>query len=94
MHQDFAGYYPMLMINLGVFYDGKGRDPYNEVYQHRLSVKKKLKTLKFGSPEYVLTDIEQLGYKLILNSASGILDASFDTKLRANNKAMEMRCIG
>lgn len=94
VHQDFAGYYPMLMINLGVFYDGKGRDPYNEVYQHRLSVKKKLKTLKFGSPEYVLTDIEQLGYKLILNSASGILDASFDTKLRANNKAMEMRCIG
>lgn len=50
--------------------------------------------MKFGSPEYELTDIEQLGYKLILNSASGILDASFDTKLRANNKAMAMRCIG
>lgn len=94
IHQDFAGYYPMLLINLGVFYDGHGKDPYNEVYQHRLKVKKKLKSLKFASPEYVLTDIEQLGYKLILNSASGILDAAFDTKLRANNKAMAMRCIG
>ena len=32
--------------------------------------------------------------KLILNSASGILDGSHDTNLRANNKAMAMRIIG
>lgn len=94
VHQDFAGYYPMLMINLGVFYDGHGKDPYNEVYNHRLRVKKRLKTLEFGSEEYKRTDIEQLGYKLILNSASGVLDADFDTNLRANNKAMAMRSIG
>lgn len=94
VHQDFTSYYPTLMINLGVFYDGQDRDRYHEVYNHRVEIKKKLKTMSFGTPEYVKTDIEQLGYKLILNSASGILDASFDTKLRANNKAMAMRIIG
>lgn len=87
-------YLSLLMINLGVFYDGQGKDPYNEVYNHRLRVKKRLKTLEFGSEEYKRTDIEQLGYKLILNSASGVLDADFDTNLRANNKAMAMRSIG
>lgn len=94
VHQDFTSYYPTILINLGVFYDGKGRDRYHEVYNHRVAIKKKLKTLEFGSPEYNATDIEQLGYKLILNSASGILDADFDTKLRANNKALEMRIVG
>lgn len=94
VHQDFTSYYPTLLINLGVFYDGNGRDRYHEIYNHRVAIKKKLKTLKFGSPEYKATDTEQLGYKLILNSASGILDGSFDTKLRANNKALEMRIIG
>src|SRR5699024_11177438 len=44
--------------------------------------------------EYELVDIEQNGYKLVLNSASGVLDGSFDTNLRANNKALAMRAIG
>ena len=94
VHQDFAGYYPMLLINMGAFYDGNGHDPYHEVYKLRISVKKKLKTLEYLSPEWIATNIEQEGYKLILNSASGILDGNHDTKLRANNKAMTMRIIG
>lgn len=94
LHQDFAGYYPMLLVNMGVFYDGKGRDVYREVYRHRISIKKKLKTLPFESPEWVETDILQQGYKLVLNSASGVLDGDFDTKVRANNKAVSMRIIG
>lgn len=94
IHQDFAGYYPMLLINLGVFYDGQGVDPYQQVYDERIAIKSKLKELEYGSDEYKLTDIVQEGYKLILNSASGILDGGFDTKCRANNKAMAMRIIG
>lgn len=94
IHQDFEGYYPMLMINLGVFYDGNGNDPYDDQYQFRLRVKHTLKTLTFGTKKYEDTDIEQQGYKLVLNSASGILDGSFDTNLRANNKAIAMRSIG
>ena len=87
-------YLSLLLINMGAFYDGNGRDPYHEVYKLRISVKKKLKTLEYLSPEWIATNIEQEGYKLILNSASGILDGNHDTKLRANNKAMTMRIIG
>ena len=94
LHQDFAGYYPMLLINMGVFYDGNGKDIYREVYQHRIAIKGKLKTIPFGSPEWIATNITQEGYKLILNSASGVLDGGFDTKVRANNKAVSMRIIG
>ena len=83
LHQDFQGYYPMLLINMGVFYDGHGKDIYNEVYQHRLAIKGKLKTLELYSPEWIATNITQEGFKLILNSASGVLDGGFDTKVRA-----------
>ena len=94
VHQDFVSYYPVLMINLGTFYDGNGRDPYQEVKDARVQIKSRLKTLEFGTQEYTDTNNEQEGYKLILNSASGILDGSHDTNLRANNKAIAMRVIG
>lgn len=93
-HQDFASYYPVLMINLGTFYDGEGRDPYREVKDERIAIKSQLKKLDRDSEEYRDVDQTQDGLKLILNSASGILDGSFDTNLRANNKAMAMRITG
>lgn len=93
-HQDFASYYPTLLINLGTFHDGNGRDPYEEVKNERIQIKGQLKELEKGTPEYDDVDQTQDGLKLILNSASGILDGSHDTNLRANNKAMAMRIIG
>ena len=93
-HQDFASYYPVLLINLGTFHDGKGRDPYEEVKDERISIKGQLKTLDRNSKEYKDIDQVQDGLKLVLNSASGILDADHDTNLRANNKALAMRIIG
>lgn len=87
-------YLSLLLINLGVFYDGHGIDHYEEVYNYRISVKKKLKTIPYGTHEWKLVNTEQEGYKLVLNSASGILDGDFDTNLRANNQAMAMRIIG
>ena len=79
---------------MGVFYDGHGKDIYREIYEHRIAIKSKLKTIKFQSREWIETNIMQEGYKLILNSASGVLDGGFDTKVRANNKAVSMRIIG
>lgn len=93
-HQDFASYYPALLINLGTFHDGNGRDPYEEVKDERIAIKGKLKKLDKDSQEYKDIDQTQDGLKLILNSASGILDGDHDTNLRANNKAMAMRIIG
>lgn len=93
-HQDFASYYPVLMINKGTFYDGEGRDPYREVKDERIAIKSRLKTLDRNSDEYRDVDQTQDGLKLILNSASGVLDGSFDTNLRANNKAISMRITG
>lgn len=94
IHQDFTGYYPLLMVNMGAFHDGIGKDVYKEVYDLRVGLKEKLATLERGTAKYKILDIEQQGYKLILNSASGILDGTHDTKLRANNKAIAMRIIG
>lgn len=93
-HQDFASYYPVLLINLGVFHDGNGRDPYEEVKNERIKIKGQLKKLDKDSAEYRDVDQTQDGLKLILNSASGILDGDHDTNLRANNKAIAMRIIG
>lgn len=94
VHQDFVSYYPVLMILSGTFYDGKGNDPYSDIKDARVKIKSQLKFLKFGTTQYEDVNDEQEGYKLILNSASGILDGSHDTNLRANNKAIAMRTIG
>ena len=94
VHQDFVSYYPVLLINLGTFYDGNGRDPYSDVKDARVEIKAGLKKLEFGTAEWTVVNDEQEGYKLVLNSASGILDGSHDTNLRANNKAIAMRSIG
>lgn len=94
VHQDFVSYYPLLMIMLGTFHDGQGKDPYEEVKDSRVAIKAMLKVYEFGTKQWDDTNNEQEGYKLILNSASGILDGSHDTNLRANNKAIAMRSIG
>lgn len=94
VHQDFVSYYPLLMIMLGTFHDGQGKDPYEEVKDNRVKIKSQLKVLEFGTEAWDDVNTEQEGYKLILNSASGILDGSHDTNLRANNKAIAMRSIG
>lgn len=94
IHQDFDGYYPMLLCLLGAFYDGTGKDLYREVYDTRIKYKKMLKTLEYGSKEWEEINFKQNILKLVCNSASGLLDTAFDNKVRANNKAMAMRLIG
>ena len=93
IHQDFDGYYPMLMCLLGVFYDGKGRDRYKEVYDKRIGFKKMLK--KLTGIEYDDIFKKQDGLKLVCNSASGALDEPvLDSNVRANNKGLQMRITG
>lgn len=87
-------YLSLLLINFGAFFDGEGTDPYARIYNHRISIKSKLKKLTYKSAKWIEANIVQEGYKLILNSASGILDGDFDTNLRANNMAISMRVSG
>lgn len=94
VHQDFTGYYPVLLIMTGAFYDGKGRDVYREVYNKRVEIKKTLKTLEYLSPEWITANNKQEGYKLILNAVSGALDGTLMTNIKANNKGIKMRIIG
>lgn len=94
-HQDFESYYPVLMINKGTFRsEDEDKDRYADVKDDRVRVKAYRNTLPKGSKEYKDADEEQDGYKLILNSASGILDATHDTNVRGNNKAISMRSTG
>lgn len=93
IHQDFDGYYPMMMCLLGVFYDGNGRDKYKEVYDNRIMFKKMLNDLV--GEEYDKINKKQDGLKLVCNSASGALDEQdYDTNIRANNKCIQMRNTG
>ena len=97
IHQDFSGYYPMLLINTGAFYDGKGRDVYREVYNKRIHVKTVLLPQeKYGSEKWIQLNNLQEAYKLILNSLSGDLDGTLQARkaIKANNKAFKMRVIG
>ena len=84
IHQDFASYYPRLLINLNVFKNEHGQDIYKELYQERIANKNK-------GPAFQEL---QLAQKLVLNSASGGADANFNTNIRCNNKALAMRLIG
>lgn len=92
VHQDFDGYYPKLLILLGVFFDGVGTDYYEAVYNNRIKLKKLLKELT--GKEYELINLKQDGLKLVCNSASGSADGTIDTKIRVNNNTVKMRLIG
>lgn len=94
IHQDFDGYYPMLMILLGTFYDGIGLDIYKTVYDNRIHFKNLRKTVEYLSEKYLYYDKKQDCLKLVCNTTSGILDGKHDTNLRANNKSIKMRSCG
>lgn len=97
-HEDFSSYYPALLSNLQVFYDAAtGVDVYNEIYKGRLNLKKKLKTLTWGSQEYRDLDDMQTAFKLLLNAASGAADPKspeMSNNIRKNNAIVSMRIIG
>lgn len=97
-HEDFSSYYPALLSNLEVFYDEKNHvDVYHSIYMARLELKKKLKTVPWGSQEYAELNDTQTAYKLLLNAASGAADPkspNVKNNIRKNNAIVSMRIIG
>lgn len=102
-HEDFTSYYPLLLSRLSVFinpsyhgYDDQGNpaDPYYELFLTRLKKKKEAKDMSLTQEQRDEAEIEQESRKLLINSASGAGDATFDNNIRANNAVISMRIIG
>ena len=94
-HEDFTSYYPMLLTNLGAFYNKElGQDRYSKVYDQKESYGALRKDPNLSQDERDRYNILREGAKLILNSASGAADATFDNNIRMNNRTTAMRIIG
>lgn len=94
-HEDFTSYYPLLLTRMNAFWnDNLGTDRYYEFFKERKKYKKMAKDKSYSEEERAHYNRIQNGKKLILNSASGAGDASFDSNIRMNNKVTSMRIIG
>ena len=94
-HEDFTSYYPNLLRMMKAFYnDGLGYDRYAEIFQQKQDYGHYMKDKKRPQQERDLYKILREGTKLILNSASGAGDATFDNNIRMNNAIISMRIIG
>lgn len=94
-HEDFTSYYPLLLTRLNAFWnDELGFDRYYAFFEERKKYKKMAKDTSYSKEERDHYNLIQNGKKLILNSASGAGDASFDSNIRMNNRVTSMRIIG
>ena len=94
-HEDFTSYYPNLLRMMKAFYNpGLGDDRYAEIFQQKQDYGKIMKDKSRPASEREYYSILREGTKLILNSASGAGDATFDNNIRMNNNIISMRIIG
>ena len=101
LHADVDSLYPSLLILLKVFAVFNNETfEWDDIYRGLRDERLEKKAFAHRIPEEEWTAAEtlaekiQLINKLLLNAASGVLDASYDTNVRANNKAMSMRLCG
>lgn len=94
-HEDFSGYYPMLISRMGAFWpQDQEHDIYRHLYKERLKLKAQLKKHVKNDPEWDAINTAQKLRKLLLNAGSGAGGANFTNNLRMNNKTISMRIIG
>ena len=96
IHEDFVSYYPNLLIMMSAFRNkGLGYDRYAEVFGEKQKYGKLMKDKKnYSDTERELFAVLREGTKLILNSASGAADATYESNIRMNNVIISMRLIG
>ena len=95
IHEDFTSYYPNLLIMMAALYnEGLGYDRYNEIFQQKQDFGHKMKDKSLPEADRNMYKIMREGTKLILNSASGAADATFENNIRVNNQIISMRIIG
>lgn len=96
-HEDFTSYYPLLLTRLSVFNNpdrGEGMDPYFGIFERRFEKKTEANNRSLPEEQRNVADLIQNAMKLLLNSATGAADATFDNNIRMNNNIMAMRIIG
>lgn len=94
-HEDFTSYYPNLLIQMEAFNNPElGYDRYEEIFGQKESLGKQMKDESIDKELRAKYSIQRNGTKLVLNSASGAGDATFDNPIRVNNKIIAMRIIG
>lgn len=94
-HEDFTSYYPNLLRMMKAFFNpGLGYDRYAEIFDQKQLYGKYMKDKTRPETERDYYAILREGTKLILNSASGAGDATFDNNIRMNNNIISMRIIG
>lgn len=94
-HEDFTSYYPNLLRMMMAFFNpGLGYDRYAEVFQQKQDYGKLMKDDSISKDERSKYSILREGTKLLLNSASGAGDATFDNNILMNNTIISMRIIG
>lgn len=94
-HEDFTSYYPNLLRMMMAFFNpGLGYDRYAEIFDQKQEYGKYMKDKSRPQEERDLYSVLREGTKLILNSASGAGDATFDNNIRMNNTIISMRIIG
>lgn len=94
-HEDFTSYYPNMLRMMDAFYNpGLGYDRYGEIFDNKtkFGILKDDKTLDEATRDQY--SVMREGTKLVLNSASGAADATFESNIRMNNKIISMRIIG
>ena len=94
-HEDFTSYYPNLLRRMEAFFNkGLGYDRYAEIFQQKQDFGKYMKDKNRPKEELDRYRVLREGTKLILNSASGAADATFENNIRVNNQIISMRIIG
>lgn len=95
VHVDISSYYPTLLSLLKTFKNGK-EDPYNERRLERLKAKASLPALKsdYTKEDWHTFNTAVTANKLLLNSASGAGDTSYDNPIKVTNKIYRMRIAG
>lgn len=94
-HEDFTSYYPNLLRRMQAFFNtGLGYDRYAEIFQQKQDYGKLMKDKSLDPKERDMYKVLREGTKLVLNSASGAADATFENNIRVNNQIISMRIIG
>lgn len=94
-HEDFTSYYPNMLRMMSAFYNpGLGYDRYAEIFDDKQKYGKLRKDKSLSEEKRQYYNVMREGTKLILNSASGAGDATFESNIRMNNQIISMRIIG